>query len=74
MRSTLKWIAGGLALMLLCGCSLQTVKPWQRGTLAQPVMAWEADPLLAAYRQHVQFSKEAATGGAGLGGGGCGCN
>lgn len=56
------------------GCAMQPVQPWQRGVLAQPVMAWELDPLLADYRQHVQFSKEAATGGATLGGGGCGCN
>lgn len=66
----------GLLLLaaVVSGCSLQPVKPWERGTLAQPTMAWEVDPLLSEYRQHVQFSKEAASGGAGLGGGGCGCN
>jgi len=73
-RGTRIGIGALLAVLLLNGCSVQTVKPWQRGTLAQPVMAWEADPLLAEYRQHVQYSKEAASGGAGLGGGGCGCN
>lgn len=66
-----------LALLLpssavLAGCA--TVEPWQRESLARPDMAWEPDPLLAAYRRHVEFSKEAASGGATLAGGGCGCN
>ncbi|HSW11345.1 MAG TPA: DUF4266 domain-containing protein [Solimonas sp.] len=54
--------------------SQEALKPWQRGTLAKSEMAWDPDPLLADYRRHVQFSKEAASGGASLGGGGCGCN
>jgi len=63
-----------MASALLGGCATQAVQPWQRGVLAQSEMAWDPDPLLADYRRHVQFSKEAATGGASLGGGGCGCN
>jgi len=65
---------GVVAALLLGGCATQDVKPWQRGVLAQAEMAAEPDPLLADYRRHVQFSKEAASGGATLGGGGCGCN
>lgn len=71
-RALMGAVLGGAAM--LAGCSLQPVQPWQRGILAQSEMAWEPDPLLADYRRHVQFSKEAATGGASLGGGGCGCN
>ncbi|ROH91083.1 DUF4266 domain-containing protein [Stagnimonas aquatica] len=67
-------LLGLLMVPLASACSLQPVQPWQRGHLARPEMAWEPDPLLAAYRRHVQFSKEAATGGPVLGGGGCGCN
>lgn len=52
----------------------QPVQPWQRGDLARAEMAFEPDPLQASYRRHVDFSKEAASGGATLGGGGCGCN
>ncbi|AXQ31520.1 DUF4266 domain-containing protein [Solimonas sp. K1W22B-7] len=65
-----------LAALLLSGCATtkQDVQPWQRGTLAKSEMAWEPDPLTAEFRRHVQFSKEAASGGASLGGGGCGCN
>lgn len=62
------------ASSLSTGCALQEVKPWERGTLAEPEMAWEPDPLLASYRRHIEFSKEAASGGPSLGGGGCGCN
>ncbi len=67
-------VMAGAVLCLLVGCSAQPVQPWQRGDLARPEMAFEPDPLVASYRRHVQFSKEAASGGTTLGGGGCGCN
>lgn len=70
-------VKGGLLLVsvLLSACaSIEPVQPWQRGDLARPEMAFEPDPLQAAYRRHVDFSKEAASGGATLSGGGCGCN
>jgi hypothetical protein len=56
------------------GSACATVQPWQRGDLARAEMAFEPDPVLASYRRHTEFSKEAASGGATLGGGGCGCN
>ncbi len=59
-------------LCLLVGCA--PVKPWERDVLARPDMAWEPDPLEAAHRRHVFFSKEAALQGGSAGGGGCGCN
>jgi hypothetical protein len=37
-------------------------------------MAWDPDPLEAAHRGHVFYSKEASLPGGGAGGGGCGCN
>ncbi|MES0874921.1 DUF4266 domain-containing protein [Sinimarinibacterium thermocellulolyticum] len=68
-----RWhLALPLAALLLSACA--TVQPWQRGDLARNEMAFEPDPLLASYRRHVEFSKEAASGGATLSGGGCGCN
>ena len=54
------------------GC--QTVKPWQRGTLGDELMRSDRDPLGLAFSEHVWFSREAASGGRGVGGGGCGCN
>lgn len=64
-----------LILTLFCmmsGC--QTVNAWERGNLAKPQMALEVDPLTSALSSHTFSSKEAASGGYGVGGGGCGCN
>jgi hypothetical protein len=60
------------ALLTLVGC--EHVKPWQRGGLAHPIMQFDRDPLGAAQDEHIYFSREAATGGRSVGGGGCGCN
>jgi hypothetical protein len=54
------------------GCA--AVQPWEKGYLAKPEMTFEADPLQARFEQHIYFSKENASGGYGVGGGGCGCN
>ena len=50
------------------------VQPWQKGNLAKQHMSFEPDTLEARQRQHIYFSKEASSGGYGVGGGGCGCN
>ncbi|HQY09829.1 MAG: DUF4266 domain-containing protein [Burkholderiales bacterium] len=64
-----------LAALLLGGCSsFQPPQPWEKGTLARKDMTFEADPLDQRFVQHIYFSKEAASGGYGVGGGGCGCN
>jgi len=61
-------------LVFFSGCEMQPVKPWQRGTLAKPEMQLVPDELENFLDEHIYFSKEAATGGQGVGGGGCGCN
>lgn len=53
---------------------LGSVQPWEKGNLAKPQMALEADPADARFVQHIYTSKESASGGYGVGGGGCGCN
>jgi Domain of unknown function (DUF4266) len=62
------------ALLPLAAGGCASVKPWERGTLALDDMAWQPDPLEAAYREHVYWSKEASLPGGSAGGGGCGCN
>jgi hypothetical protein len=57
---------------LLSGCA--TVQPWERGTLSDYTMRPDRDPLQDMLNDHVYFTREAATGGRGVGGGGCGCN
>jgi homoserine kinase len=66
-----------LAAVLQCACStasLARVRPWQRAALADDIMNPDRDPLGAAVSEHVYFSREAASGGRGVGGAGCGCN
>lgn len=61
--------------MLLSGCAtMQPPKPWEKGQLARPEMQFDADPMSARLSDHIYTSKEAASGGYGVGGGGCGCN
>jgi hypothetical protein len=62
------------ALLPLAGCSSLGVQPWERDLLAKPAMQLTASPVAAGIDDHIYFSKEAATGGRGFGGGGCGCN
>jgi hypothetical protein len=62
----------GLSLLANTGC--QNVSAWQRGTLADYTMLADRDPLGDAQSQHIYFSREMASGGRGVGGGGCGCN
>lgn len=66
-------VASALALgAFLTGCG--TVQPWQKGNLAKPDMAFDHDPLQTRFEEHTYFSKEGASGGMSVGGGGCGCN
>ncbi len=57
---------------LMGGCA--TVEPWERGTLSDYRMRPDRDPQSEALYEHVYFTREAAHGGRGVGGGGCGCN
>jgi hypothetical protein len=65
-----------LALLAFSGCS--RVEPWvksyERENLADPIMAWDRDPVSSSYMRHVYESREGARGAAGATGGGCGCN
>ena len=73
-----------LALSLLGACSFkdatmsafksEPVQPWEKDILAQDSMKLDPDSMQSYVDDHIYFSKEAATGGKGVGGGGCGCN
>jgi hypothetical protein len=72
-------VAGALACLIaslaLGGCSLISgPQAWEKGNLAKPQMSMGGDALEQRYQQHIHTSKEAASGGYGVGGGGCGCN
>jgi len=61
-----------LAALLVSGCA--EVKPWERDLLAEKKMQLVPAPLDNGLDEHIFYSKEAASGGQGVGGGGCGCN
>jgi hypothetical protein len=66
-----------LAAAALSGCASEKavrVKPWQHEYLADATMDPNRDPQGTALMEHVYFSREAAQGGRGVGGAGCGCN
>ena len=63
----------------LCGCATQSFAPvrveaWERQYLAQYEMLIDPDRLDRALADHRYFSKEGSSGGASVGGCGCGCN
>lgn len=62
-----------LAALAASTTACATVKPWQRGQLANRCMQFDPDGGFAAFRGHWQESREGASGGSGLQGGGCGC-
>jgi hypothetical protein len=62
------------ALGILACAPVSQVKPWEKATLANPAMAPGGLGKDSGLFSHVYTSKEAAKGGEGVGGGGCGCN
>lgn len=74
------WLGAVLCAALcaaLSGCTALRggpVAPWEKGWLALPEMGFESDTLRRAAQDKVYTSKESASGGAGVAGGGCGCN
>ena len=72
MKTNFLLLLAASALLLTAGCA--GVKPWDRGTLADPIMRAARDPLGDALAEHVFTSREEASGGRSVGGGGCGCN
>lgn len=62
-------------ILFIAGCaSFTPPQPWEKGDLAKPAMQFDSDALDTKLEQHVYTSKEGASGGLGVGGGGCGCN
>ena len=63
------------AVTALGGCAWTPPQPWEKGLLAKPEMTMGgSDGLSRRFETHIYTSKENASGGEGVGGGGCGCN
>ena len=65
-----------VALLLLAAfaAACAPVAPYQRGYLARDDMALDGNPGVVKAIDKTYSAKEAASGGAAVGGGGCGCN
>ena len=65
-----------LSLLALAACSplKPWVKPYERQNIADEIMSFERDPVASSYLHHVYDAREAARGGDGASGGGCGSN
>ncbi len=62
----------------LCVMACSPIKPWvkpyERQRIADEIMSLDRDPVATSYLHHVYDAREAARGGDGASGGGCGCN
>ncbi|HEV7715726.1 MAG TPA: DUF4266 domain-containing protein [Steroidobacteraceae bacterium] len=75
MRATKILFAVATVLCMSACSSIQPwVKPFEREHLADPIMAFDRNPVSSAYLDHVFDSREGARGATGGVGGGCGCN
>ena len=63
-----------VTISVLCSCSTIGPQPWERDLMAKREMQVDPFPLQSSTMDHIYFSKEAASGGRGFAGGGCGCN
>jgi len=70
----LKFVLPAVFLILATGCAYEPIKPWHRDVLSADGAQLVPDALENESDEHIYFSKEAARGGQGVGGGGCGCN
>ena len=64
--------AMALAVLALAACA--SVPSYQRGYLAREDMELDASPGTMKTLERTFSAKEGASGGASVGGGGCGCN
>lgn len=70
----MRFLSVFMVISALLGGGCAEVKPWDRDLLAEKQMQLVPAPVDNALDEHIYYSKEAASGGQGVGGGGCGCN
>ena len=67
-------LIGLLFSVAACSPVKPWVKPYERQKIADEIMSFGRDPISDSYLHHVFDAREAARGGDGASGGGCGCN
>ena len=73
-NKSMRVMAITLMVIAVSACSSRGIQPWERDLLAKDSMQLVPDYLDNFMDEHIYFSKEASSGGQGVGGGGCGCN
>jgi hypothetical protein len=63
-----------LAALVASGCAMQSVQPYRRENLADPIMSFKAQAKKDARLMKSFEAREGSTGGAGGAGGGCACD
>ncbi len=53
--------------------SCTAVQPWQRESLSDPIMIFDANPIDQGIEEHYLDYREGSVGGTGAQSGGCGC-
>jgi hypothetical protein len=61
-----------VSVLVVSGCT--GVKAAERFELGRYDIRADRDPLTETLAEHIYFTREASSGGRGVGGGGCGCN
>jgi hypothetical protein len=75
LPSTVVGCACALWLVAVGGCSVTPPRAWEKDLLARPDMSMtDSDALGQRLLLQIYGSKENASGGKGVGAGGCGCN
>jgi hypothetical protein len=74
MNKLMHSVAIALIVISVSACNSMGIQPWERDLLAKDSMQLVPDYLDNFMDEHIYFSKEASSGGQGVGGGGCGCN
>lgn len=62
-----------LVLLAMLGAGCAAVQPWQKETLSKSYMQFRDTQLSRGFINHAVITLEAAEGGDGTAGGGCGC-
>lgn len=60
-----------ILVITFSGCAV--VQPWERGTLSDPIMIIDENPIEKGVFEHHLDYREGSVGGTGAQSGGCGC-
>jgi hypothetical protein len=74
LRASILLLAALLAVFATTGCAVQSVGPYQREHLADPIMSFRAQARKDARMAKAFEAREGSSGGIGGAGGGCACN